>query len=213
MFVNFLYISQKIIIINSMKKFLICLVFICTLSPAFCNESMLDYDMDFIDNPFKNQKPITQQQFDQTVNQMTTPRKGLIQKFRDWLERNNPENDPALKNYKSDISGELGMSAKEISNSKPNLVLAGAIMDSYGRTIPSGHYQVTFSKKDNIKLINLMQGSALYGSIKAHDTKDNWHENMIIYARIVYPTSNVAKIIYSNLDECVEGFARITEPI
>ena len=141
------------------------------------------------------------------------PRKGLIQKFKDFLNRNEPENDPVLKNFKSDGLGEMGMSASEIANAKPNVVLSGALIDSYGKIIPSGHYQIVFSDKDNGKTLSFMQGVTLYGTLRAIDAKDNWEEsNEIIYARIIYPSPDVARVIFSNIDVCVEGFARVANP-
>ena len=105
------------------------------------------------------------------------------------------------------------MRATDFNNIKPNIVLATDIIDSYGKIIPKGHYQIAFSNKDNSKLISFMQGATIYGSIRAIDTTDNTEENDIVYARIVYPSQDVARVIFSNLDVCVEGFARIANPI
>ncbi len=197
-----------------MKKLLTTLFVLSIVSAALAAEdSMLDMDVDFIDNPFGNQKPVTQQQFDEAVDRVKNQRKGLILKFKDFLNRNKPENDPVLKNYKSDVSGEMGnMTAKEINDSKPNVVLSSAIIDSYGKIIPEGHYQVVFSDRDNFKSISFMQGAKLYGTLRAIDTTDNWESNQIIYARILYPTPSVARVIFSNLDVCVEGLARVANP-
>ena len=214
MFVNFLYIFSKSIIIVYMKKLLTTFFVLLILCP-FCaaDEELLDMDMDIIDTPFANRKAVTQEQFDRAYKEKSTPRKGLIQKFKDFLNRNEPENDPVLKNFKSDGLGEMGMSTKEIANAKPNVVLSGALIDSYGKIIPSGHYQIVFSDKDNGKTLSFMQGATLYGTLRAIDAKDNWEEsNEIIYARIIYPSPDVARVIFSNIDVCVEGFARVANP-
>lgn len=214
MFVNFLYIFSKSIIIVYMKK-LLTTVFVLLILCPFCaaDEELLDMDMDIIDTPFGNRKAVTQEQFDRAYKEKSMPRKGLIQKFKDFLNRNEPENDPALKNFKSDGLGEMGMSASEIANAKPNVVLSGALIDSYGKIIPSGHYQIVFSDKDNGKTLSFMQGATLYGTLRAIDAKDNWEEsNEIIYARIIYPSPDVARVIFSNIDVCVEGFARVANP-
>ena len=214
MFVNFLYIFSKSIIIVYMKKLLTTFFVLLILCP-FCaaDEELLDMDMDIIDTPFGNRKAVTQEQFDRAYKEKSMPRKGLIQKFKDFLNRNEPENDPVLKNFKSDGLGEMGMSTKEIANAKPNVVLSGALIDSYGKIIPSGHYQIVFSDKDNGKTLSFMQGATLYGTLRAIDAKDNWEEsNEIIYARIIYPSPDVARVIFSNIDVCVEGFARVANP-
>lgn len=214
MFVNFLYIFSKSIIIVYMKKLLTTFFVLLILCP-FCaaEEDLLDMDMDIIDTPFGNRKAVTQEQFDRAYKEKSMPRKGLIQKFKDFLNRNEPENDPVLKNFKSDGLGEMGMSASEIANAKPNVVLSGALIDSYGKIIPSGHYQIVFSDKDNGKTLSFMQGVTLYGTLRAIDAKDNWEEsNEIIYARIIYPSPDVARVIFSNIDVCVEGFARVANP-
>lgn len=214
MFVNFLYIFSKSIIIVYMKKLLTTFFVLLILCP-FCaaDDELLDMDMDIIDTPFGNRKAVTQEQFDRAYKEKSMPRKGLIQKFKDFLNRNEPENDPVLKNFKSDGLGEMGMSASEIANAKPNVVLSGALIDSYGKIIPSGHYQIVFSDKDNGKTLSFMQGATLYGTLRAIDAKDNWEEsNEIIYARIIYPSPDVARVIFSNIDVCVEGFARVANP-
>lgn len=198
-----------------MKKLFLFIFTLFLFSPPTLadDDSMLDYDMKFIDDPFANQKPVTQKQFNEVVNKMQAPNKGLIQKFKEYLGRNKPENDPALKKFQSEGIGELGAKAKDFDNMKPNLILSGAIVDSYGRTIPEGHYQIMLSNQNNTKLINFMQGNKLYGSIKAQNATDSWDKNVIIYARILYPNSNVARVIFSNLDVCVEGYAKILNPI
>lgn len=197
-----------------MKKLLTAMFALLILCPSvWADDSMLDMDMDFIDNPFGNQKPVTQQQFNEAVDRVKNQRRGIIQKFRDFLNRNKPENDPVLKNYKSDVSSEMGnLSAREINESKPNVVLSSSIIDSYGKIIPEGHYQIAYSNKDNFKSISFMQGTKLYGTLRAVDTTDNWESNQIIYARILYPTPSVARVIFSNLDVCVEGLARVAKP-
>ena len=196
-----------------MKKLLATFFVLAFLSmPAMAEGDIID--MDIIDAPsFPDRKAVTQEQFDKAVEQKQQKSRGLIQKFRDWLNRNEPENDPALKNFKSDGSGEMGMSARDFNSIKPNIVLSTDIIDSYGKIIPKGHYQVVFSNKDNSKLISFIQGSTTYGSIRAIDTTDYSKENDIVYARIIYPSQDVARIIFSNLDVCVEGFARIAHPI
>lgn len=198
-----------------MKKFLTTFFVILLFSNcSFAEDDFIDMDMNLIDSPsISGRKAVTQEQFDKAMEQKQNRSRGLIQKFRDFLGRNKPENDPNLKNFKSDIPNEMGMSAKEIYAQKPNVILSSDIIDSYGQIIPKGHYQISYVENGESKSINFMQGLNTYGSIKAIDTKDNWESNSIIYARIVYPSENVAKIIFSNLDVCVEGYARIAEPI
>lgn len=198
-----------------MKKLLTTFFIILLFSNcSFAEDDFIDMDMNLIDSPsVSNRKVVTQEQFDKAMEQKQNRSKGLIQKFRDFLGRSKPENDPNLKNFKSDIPNEMGMSAKEINSQKPNVILSSDIIDSYGQVIPKGHYQISYIENDESKSINFMQGLNTYGSIKAIDTKDNWESNSIIYARVVYPSENVAKIIFSNLDVCVEGYARIAEPI
>ena len=196
-----------------MKKLLATFFAVMILALAVAAEDDI-IDMDIIDAPsFPDRKAVTQEQFDKALEQKQQKSRGLIQKFRDWLKRNEPENDPALRNFKPDSPGEMGMRATDFNNIKPNIVLATDIIDSYGKIIPKGHYQIAFSNKDNSKLISFMQGATIYGSIRAIDTTDNTEENDIVYARIVYPSQDVARVIFSNLDVCVEGFARIANPI
>ena len=134
-----------------MKKLLTTFLAILLFSScAFADDDFIDMDMNLIDSPsVSNRKAVTQEQFDKAMEQKQNRSKGLIQKFRDFLGRNKPENDPNLKNFKSDIPNEMGMSAKDINSQKPNVILSADIIDSYGQVIPKGHYQISYSNKDD----------------------------------------------------------------
>ena len=77
MFVNFLYIFSKSIIIVYMKKLLTTFFVLLILCP-FCaaDEELLDMDMDIIDTPFGNRKAVTQEQFDRAYKEKICPEKG-----------------------------------------------------------------------------------------------------------------------------------------
>src|SRR5699024_2581061 len=107
-----LHIFKLYYYINIKKLLATFFVILFFNSAIFAADDILDLDMDLIDSPsFSNRKAVTQEQFDKAVEQKQQKNKGLILKFRDWLNRNKPENDPVLKSFESDGSGELGMSA------------------------------------------------------------------------------------------------------
>ena len=197
-----------------MRKIILLLAILLTTSPCFCVDDLIDFDTSILDTPFSsNRRAVTQDQFNRALEQKQQRSKGLIQKFREFLGKNKIENDPNLKNFKSDSIGEMGQLAQDIEDKKPSLLISVPLLDSFGKTIPVGHYQTVISKKDDLTYIDFLQGSKIYGSIKAVKSTDDWDSNAIIYSRIIYKPTGVAIVIFSNLDDCYKGFTKIVPPI
>ena len=193
-----------------MKKILILLIALLIFSPVTkAEDDLIDLNMAEIDDAFNssNRKYVSDQEFNRAINQVQQKRKGLIQKIKEKFTGKKIEDDEKFKNATPQGVGEMGKSAKDIINEKPYLLLPVALKDSFGKTIPQGHYQIEYKKVDNT--INFMQGNRNFGTLKTVQTVDNWNSNAIIYARIIYPKENVAKVIFSNLDTCREGYAQI----
>ncbi len=194
-----------------MKKISLTLILILLLSLPVCAEDdLIDFDTSILDTPFSsNRKAVTQEQFNQALAQKQQRSKGLIQKFREFLSRNKIENDPNLKNFKTDAMGEMGQMPDVIKNKKPSLMLSVELIDSFGATIPKGHYQIVLKQDFGKNYISFIQGAKTYGSIEAQKFDDDWDTNQIIYSRIIFEHDRIAQIIYSDLDNCYKAMAKI----
>jgi len=165
-----------------------------------------DLDFNFIDNPFSGQKIITEQEFDKTYNQY----KGNVKKkktggFWNWVFRKTLPEDMQYQepvDIKKEIYSDEIKYQKEVLNKKPTIALSSTIIDSNGNEVQEGFYQVVL---DNSK-IKLQQGFDTIGIFNARKATDDWKENEIIYARLIFQNENVVKIIYSNLDDCYEAY-------
>lgn len=192
------------------KLFLfVFLLFFITL-PAISDDDFVDFDMNQVDTAsFSKRKAVTDEQFDAAIKQKMQRPKGIIQKIKEFGQRNKIENDANIKNFKTDAVGEMGELARDIYNKKPNLLLSTSILASNGAKIPVGHYQIQLIENNGKKYIEFLQGSKSYGKLLALSSKDNWDENKIIYSRIEYINNTTARVVFSNLDGCFEAFAKI----
>lgn len=171
------------------------------------NNGFYDLDFKFIDNPFSGQKVITDSEYQKSLSQYKQrAEKKKNGGFWNWVmkhtipkdkQRSLEDNTPS-SSYSDEIKYQ-----KEMLSQKPSIALSDTIIDSNGKTVKQGFYQVTV---EDFKL-KLIQGYDTIGTLNARKTTDNWDKNKIIYARIVYQGEDVLKIIYSNLDECYEAYA------
>ena len=197
------------------KNFLYIVVLILLLTrPGFCADEMsgkgfYDLDFSFIDNPFSGQKMVTDADFQKTYDkykQNTTTKKN--KGFWNWVFKHTlPKEKQNIQTPSTNVqpySDEIRFQ-KEMLKQKPTIALSDSIMDSRGREIKEGFYQVEYEDSK----IKLVQGYDTVGIFNAKKTTDNWNENKIIYARVVYQGEDILKIIYSNLDDCYEAYAAV----
>ena len=191
-------------------KNLFCFIILFCLGTAISfGADFSNYNFNEIDNPFAGQKQYTQADFNKAIGQYQTPQKKQRKGFWNWFfEHTLPGAGKPSVNYKEqyeDIPSDMNY-PKEVMNLKPSLALGAEIYDFEGKIINPGYYQIT--KQDDY--IVLMQGDTICGKLKAREYQDNNQEkNDIIYARVENVNDVIIKIIYSNLNDCFVGFARV----
>lgn len=196
-----------------MRKILILLALFIGTNCAFCEDGF-DFDMKFLDNPFAGQKMVSDKEFNEAVQKMT-PKKKEPSKFSKWFwgakdGPNKGQIDPQMQRQFDQMPSEMG-STKEAINAKPVLTIGTQIVDSEGKNLPSGHYQVDLKNINGQNYIVFMQAYQTLGKFKATPCKDDWNQNLIIYSRLINTENGYYKIIFSNLDGTHQGFARIIE--
>ena len=181
----------------------------CLGADDFSGGNFYDLDFKFIDNPFSGQKMVTDAEYQKTLNQYKqTTEKKKNGGFWNWVMRHTipkdkqytPPSNSNVQPYSDEIKYQ-----KEVLSQKPSIALSDIIEDSTGNVVKEGFYQVTVEDSK----LKLIQGYDIIGVFNARKTTDNWKENKIIYARIVYQGDDIIKIIYSNLDECYEAYALV----
>lgn len=188
-----------------MKKILlICLstLLLCAQSAFAEDFGGLDassFDFKFIDDPFAGQKMVSDKEFNQVLEQHKKKQNSGF--FAKLFKKDAP---PKSDTHDYKAPSEIG-SLKDAIGKKPVVILGLQIIDSSGKTLESGHYQVSI--KDSY--MELSQGSGAIGRLKIKPATDDWEANSIIYARVLEVNEDYLKIIYSNLDETFEGWAKI----
>ena len=192
-----------------MKRFFYLIVLLSMSTAISFGADFSDYDFNQIDNPFAGQKQYTQQDFNKAIQQYKKPAQKKQGGFWNWFFRHTTHQDegPSV-NYKEqyeNIPSEMNY-PKEVMSLKPSLALGAEIYDAEGKIISPGYYQIT--KEDDF--IILSQGNSTSGKLRAktYDDKE-YKKNDIIYARVESVNDEIIKIIYSNLNDCFVGYARV----
>lgn len=195
-----------------MRKFLSALLILAFTSPlstlaADFDSGGYDFDYKFLDNPFAGQRMVSDKEFNEVVAQRTQQVQKSKRGFWYWIlgghkrDKEEASRPPAPDfNAPSEIS-----SLKEAVNKKPVVILGPEIVDSQGRVLTPGYYQISIKEQH----MELSQGSQVLGKLKIRTVEDDWDTNSLIYARIVNIGEDFVKIIYSNLDYTYEGIARV----
>ncbi len=176
-------------------------------------EDFFDTDMEFLENPFKNQKIITDKEFDDTINKIQKKRKEPS-KFTKWLFGVKDDIKTTPKNIDEN---EMKKQASEIEMLRDtiranNLVLISAtIQDDFGHIINSGHYKAEYRKgTDNKVYITLSQAGNTKGCFHAIKTVDNSTKSGVLYARTHFnQTSNTIEIYVADFDNTYFSKAKI----
>lgn len=200
-----------------MMKFISIIILLTLLTiqvPSVAyEEDFFDTDIEFLDNPFKDQKIITDKEFDDTINKIKG-RKKEPSKFTKWLfgvkddikapPRNIDESEMTKQ------TSEIEMLRDTIKAN--NLILISAtIQDDFGHIINVGHYKAEYKKgSDNNTYITLSQAGKMKGCFRAIKTVDNASKLGVIYARTNFNSaSGTIEIYISDFDNTYFAKAKI----
>ncbi len=196
-----------------MKRFLLILSLLICLNVKAAE--MLDVDYNFIDSAFDNVKPVTNQQFDKAIEQLTPAPmpETFWGRFKAYLFGRksvaDTKKNTTLQNKEVEKIDEKAI-INELQNGIFYIKLVVSVIGQDGKIIPLGNYKIQQQVIDNQKMLAFFQGSKMYGMLKLNQFEDNLkNENDISYSRVDIISDNIVRIVYSTISETQCAFAKV----
>ncbi|MBQ4647514.1 MAG: hypothetical protein IJB79_09220 [Candidatus Gastranaerophilales bacterium] len=196
-----------------MKRLIIAIfalfLFVC---PAKCAD-MLDVDYGFIDTAFDGIKPITNKEFDETINKLTPQPVdnsfgGRLKTFL-FGRKYGVEPAPKGQDKEIDIGGEQ-KAIQDLKNGVQYIKLLVSIVGENKQVIPLGNYKIQEKMVNNQAMLVFYQGHSEYGMLKLAKFEDNFKkENDLIYSRVDIVSDDTIRIVYSTLSETKCAIAKV----
>lgn len=175
----------------------------------------LDVDYNFIDTAFEGIKPVTNKEFDDTINRLTPqPIPDTFgAKLKAFLfgRKMGVEQKPKIQETQIDIGGEK-KAIEDMKNGTYYIKLVVSVVGQDGNVIPLGNYKIQERTDDEINYLVFYQGAKEYGKLKLQkyeDTKKG--ENDIAYSRVDIVNDSFVRIVYSTLKDTKCALTRIYE--
>lgn len=175
---------------------------------------MIDVDYNFIDTAFDGIQPITDKQFNDTINKLT-PQPientfgGRLKAFlfgRKYGVENQP---PVQEEVQVDIGGER-KAIQDMKNGIQYIKLVASIVGENNQIIPLGNYKIQEKLVDNQPMLMFYQGYKEYGMLKLTKFDDvDKKGNEIIYSRVDILSDSLIRIVYSTLDDTKCAMAKV----
>ncbi len=188
-------------------------VMVLLVIPAKSAE-MIDVDYNFIDTAFDGIQPITDKQFNDTINKLTPQPVentfgGRLKAFlfgRKYGVENQP---PAQEEVQVDIGGER-KAIQDMKNGIQYIKLVASIVGENNQIIPLGNYKIQEKLVDNQPMLMFYQGYKEYGMLKLAKFDDvDKKGNEIIYSRVDILSDSLIRIVYSTLDDTKCATAKV----
>lgn len=196
-----------------MKKLLVVIAlsifFVCPCKAV----DMLDVDYNFIDTAFDGIQPITDKQFDDTINRLTPqPVDNTFGgKLKTFLFGRKYGVEPQAKGQDKEI--DLGGEQKAIQDLKNGvhyIKLIATIIGENNQIIPLGNYKIQEKIIDNQAMLVFYQGHNEYGMLKLKKFDDTLKkENDLVYSRVDIVSDNTIRIVYSTLSDTKCAIAKV----
>lgn len=193
-----------------MKRLAITAFLMLTL---FSKAEMLDVDYNFIDTAFDGIQPITNKEFDDTINRLTPQPVddsfgGRLKTFL-FGRKYGVEPTPKGQDKEMDIGGET-KAIQEIKNGIYYIKLLVTIITPDNTVIPMGNYKVQEKIIDNQEMLVFYQGHNEYGKLKLKKFEDNLKgENDITYSRVDIIDENTIRVVYSTISDTKCAIAKV----
>lgn len=194
-----------------MKKLFIIFMLLIAISPI--KAEMLDVDYNFIDTAFDGIKPVTNKEFDDTINRLTPQpiEDGFMGKLKAFLFGKKYGVEPQAKGQDKEIDygGEL-KAIQDIKNGVYYIKLVVSVVGNDGNIIPLGNYKIQEKIVDNEPMLLFSQGSKEYGMLKLKKFNDTLkRENDITYSRVDIVSDDVVRIVYSTISDTKCAYAKV----
>ncbi len=200
------------------------ILFMCCLyslnSAVFAESDMFnDVDFNFIDTAFDGIKPVTNKQFNDTINKLTPQPVentfgGKVKAFLFGRKYGvqPQQNNTLQQETKIDIGGEK-KAIEDIKNGVYYIKLLVSIVGTDGKIIPLGNYKIKEELIENEPLLVFYQGTKEYGKLKLRHYEDfNKKENDIAYSRVDIVSDKIVRIVYSTIKDTKCATARVYQP-
>jgi hypothetical protein len=196
-----------------MKKLFAIFILLFCFSVPLKAVDMLDVDYNFIDTAFDGIQPITDKQFDDTVNKLTPqPVENTFGgKLKTFLfgRKYGVEPQPKGQDKEMDIGGEH-KAIQDLKNGVQYIKLIASIVGENGQVIPLGNYKIQEKIINNQSMLVFYQGHGEYGMLKLKKFEDNLKkENELIYSRVDIISEDIIRIVYATLSDTKCAIAKV----
>ncbi len=198
-----------------MRYFLILLLLFNLNSVTFADDMFSDVDFNFIDTAFDGIKPVTNKQFNDTINKLTPQpiENTLGGKLKAFLFGRKygvqPQTNLPQQETKFDIGGEK-KAIEDIKNGVYYIKLLVSIVGVDNKVIPLGNYKIKEEIQENESMLVFYQGTKEYGKLKLRSFEDlDKKENDIAYSRVDILSNSAIRIVYSTIKDTKCATARI----
>lgn len=192
----------------------ILLIFSLFMLSPFASAQMLDVDYNFIDTAFDGIQPVTDKQFNETINKLTPqPVENTFGgKLKAFLFGRKYGNDTTIQPKGQDKEIDIGGETKAIQDLKNGVYyirLLVSIVAEGGKIIPLGNYKIQEKIIDNQAMLVFYQGHNEYGMLKLRKYEDTLKkENDLTYSRVDILSDDLIRIVYSTISDTKCALAR-----
>ena len=199
-----------------MKRFLIVIIglfFVFSSANIVKAADMLDVDYNFIDTAFDGIKPVTNKEFDDTINRLTPQPVdntfgGKLKAFL-FGRKYGVEPAPKGQDKEIDIGGEQ-KAIQDLKNGIYYIKLLVSVVGDNGNIIPLGNYKIQEKDIDGINKLVFYQGSKEYGTLKLRKYQDNLKkENDLTYSRVDIVNDEIIRIVYATISDTKCAYAKV----
>ena len=195
-----------------MRIFIIIALLFSFLMPLKAAE-MLDVDYNFIDTAFDGIKPVTDKEFDDTINKLTPQpvENTFLGKLKAFLFGRKYGVEPAPKGQEKEIDfgGEM-KAIQDLKNGVYYITLLVSVVGSDGNIIPLGNYKIQEKKINNEDYLVFYQGSKEYGTLKLRKYEDNLKkEHDLTYSRVDIINENIIRVVYATISDTKCAYAKV----
>lgn len=174
---------------------------------------MLDVDYNFIDTAFDGIKPVTNKEFDDTINRLTPQpvENTFMGRLKAFLFGRKYGVEPAPKGQDKEIDygGEM-KAIQDLKNGVYYIKLLVSVVGSDGNIIPLGNYKIQEKTINNENMLVFYQGAKEYGTLKLNKFEDNLKkENDLTYSRVDIISEDVVRIVYATISDTKCAYAKV----
>ncbi|MBR5305149.1 MAG: hypothetical protein IKU37_10015 [Candidatus Gastranaerophilales bacterium] len=174
---------------------------------------MLDVDYNFIDTAFDGIQPITDKQFNDTINKLTPQPvdNSFGGKLKTFLfgRKYGVEPQPKGQDKEIDIGGEQ-KAIQDLKNGVQYIKLIATIIGENNQIIQAGNYKIQEKIINGQTMLVFYQGHNEYGMLKLIKFEDTLKkENDLIYSRVDIVSDDTIRIVYSTLSDTKCAIAKV----